>query len=115
LFGKLSCEEKKKMLAMMASGLFFFSQERLQTEHFCHRMVKNGQLQHKDMPHTQEKSQGAATSVEDAIAILRGLNLCGAHCMQEVMDKCVCSVCMYIYKSMYIYIYPYTQYMCVFK
>jgi hypothetical protein len=43
-------------------------------------MVKNGQPQHKDRPHTQEKSQDAATSVEDAIIILRGLNLCDAHC-----------------------------------
>jgi hypothetical protein len=30
-------------------------------------MMKNRQRQHKGNPHTQEKSQDAATSVEDAI------------------------------------------------
>jgi hypothetical protein len=31
-------------------------------------MIKNCQHQHKGKPHTQEKSQDAATSMEDAIA-----------------------------------------------
>ncbi len=31
-------------------------------------MMKNRQPQHKGKPHTQEKSQDASTSMEDAIA-----------------------------------------------
>jgi hypothetical protein len=77
LFGKLSCEKKKKeMLGMMAS--VFFLARKLAPNFFCPRMMKNGQHQHKDRPHKKKKSQGAATSAEDAIIILRGLILCGA-------------------------------------
>ncbi len=36
------------------------------TKSFCFRIMKNCQLQHKGNPHTQEKSQGAAISMEDA-------------------------------------------------
>jgi hypothetical protein len=49
--------------------------------------ISTGQASHN------EKSQGAATSVEDAVIISTGLNLCGVHCI-------------YIY-TMYIYIYEY--------
>jgi poly(3-hydroxybutyrate) depolymerase len=42
-------------------------------------MMKNRQHQQKGKPHTQEKIQDAAISVEDVIARFRGLNLCGAH------------------------------------
>jgi hypothetical protein len=43
-------------------------------------MMKNCQYPHKGKPHTQDKSQGAAVSVEDAIIIIKSLNLCGMHC-----------------------------------
>jgi hypothetical protein len=59
----------------MASVLFFL-QENSPNKKWS---VKNGQHQHKDRPQTQEKSQSTATSVEDAIIILWGLNLSGAH------------------------------------
>jgi hypothetical protein len=36
------------------------------TKSFCFRIMKNCQLQHKGNPHKQEKSQGAAISMEDA-------------------------------------------------
>jgi hypothetical protein len=52
----------------------FFLQERSQKKGFCPRMVKKGHHQHKDRPYNQEKSQGAATSVEDAIIILKVLS-----------------------------------------
>jgi hypothetical protein len=45
---------------------------------FCLRMTKNRQRQHKGKPHIQEKFLDAEVSVEDAIIIFRGLNLCGA-------------------------------------
>jgi hypothetical protein len=38
-------------------------------------MMKSRQHQHKGKPHTQEKSQGAAISAEDAIIIIRGINI----------------------------------------
>jgi hypothetical protein len=62
-----------------------------QTKSFCPSVVKNGQHQHKDRPHTQEKCKGAATSVEDAIIILRGLNLCGVHCTVRVARDSIMS------------------------
>jgi hypothetical protein len=86
-------------------------------KNFFLRMMKNRQHQHKGNPHTQKKSQDAATSVddaitpkvhtsgiktscvcmylknlrrsvptisvEDAIIIIRDLNLCGAHCRRS--------------------------------
>jgi hypothetical protein len=49
LFGKLSCEKARK------------------TNIFCLRICKIRQHLHKGKPRTQEKSQDAATSTEDAI------------------------------------------------
>jgi hypothetical protein len=44
-------------------------------------MMTDRHHQHKGKPHTKEKFQGAEISVEDAIIIIRGLNLGGAHWM----------------------------------
>jgi hypothetical protein len=79
LFGKLSCKKKEKNACYDGKRLFF-SQESSPPIFFCPRMMKNGQHQHKDRPHMQKKSQGSVTSAEDAIIILRGLDLYGAHC-----------------------------------
>jgi hypothetical protein len=46
-------------------------------------MMKNRQHWHKGKPHTQEKYQGAAISVEDAMIKIRALNLCSAHCKNK--------------------------------
>jgi hypothetical protein len=59
----------------LVASVFFPSKKAHQTEGFCPRMVKNCQRQHKGRQHTQKESQDAATSVGDAIIILRGLNL----------------------------------------
>jgi hypothetical protein len=59
---------------------FFSHKKACHIKRFCLGMMKNCQHQHKSKPYTQEKSQGAAISVEDAITIIRGLNLCGVHC-----------------------------------
>jgi hypothetical protein len=50
--------------------------------------MKNRQHQHKCKPHPQEKFQGAAMSVEDAIIKIRGFNLCGAHCIDHGLACC---------------------------
>jgi hypothetical protein len=71
---------------------FFRSKKAHQTKGFCPRMVKNCQHQHKGRQHTQKESQGAATSVGDAIIILRGLNFCGAYCT-------VCTILQMVYHS----------------
>jgi hypothetical protein len=42
-------------------------------------MKKNPQHQQEGKPQTQDKSQGAAIYVKDAIIIIRGFNLCGTH------------------------------------
>jgi hypothetical protein len=60
--------------------VFSFSHKKArQTQSFCLRMMKNHQRQHKGKPHSQD----AAISVEDAIIIIRDLNLCGAHCTRK--------------------------------
>ncbi len=68
MFGQLSCEKMKKTLAMMAS-LFFSLARKLVNKIFFPMIVKIGQHQHKARPHTQKKSLGTATAVEDAIII----------------------------------------------
>jgi hypothetical protein len=73
----------------MLASVFFSRKKACQTESFYPRIVKNGQHLHKDRPHIQEKSQGAATSVEDAVIILRCLNLCGVHCIYELYHPCL--------------------------
>jgi hypothetical protein len=60
---------RKKNEACHLASIFFLSvQESSPKKSFCFRMMKNYQHQHKGKPHTQEKSQDAATSMEDAIA-----------------------------------------------
>jgi hypothetical protein len=63
-------------------------------------MIKNHQYQHQGKPHRQEKYQGAAISVEDAIIIFRGLNLCGIHCTwtQRPSFDSWLLVCKYLWK-----------------
>jgi hypothetical protein len=58
---------REKMRLPSRKRLFLSMQESLPNS-FCFRMMKNCQHQHKGKPHTQEKSQDAATSMEDAIA-----------------------------------------------
>jgi hypothetical protein len=59
---------KKMRLAISQATFFCQCKKARQTKSFCFRMMKNCQHQHKGQPHTQEKSQDAATSMEDAIA-----------------------------------------------
>jgi hypothetical protein len=73
---------KNKKDACEVATVFFFSRKKARhTKRFCFRMMKNRQHQHKGKPHTQKKFQVAAISVEDAMIKIRGLNLCGAHCI----------------------------------
>jgi hypothetical protein len=69
--------ERKKDACEVAS--IFFSQKKARKKNVCLRMMKNCQHQNKGKPHTQENFQDAAISVEDAIIIFRGLNLCSEH------------------------------------
>ncbi len=85
----------------MAASVFFSGKKAHQTKGFCPRMVKNCQRQHKGRQHTQKESQGAATSVEDVIMILRGLNYV------------LCTVCMYV--CMYVCTVCIVQYVLFFK
>jgi hypothetical protein len=68
------------------ASIFFSSKKACNT---CNsvwlRMMQNRQHQRKGKPHVQEKSQGAAVSVEDAIMIIIGLNLRSPHCWQFYM------------------------------
>jgi hypothetical protein len=73
------------MLAKMTS-IFFSGKKACQTKNFGPEMMKNGQHQHKDQPHTCEKSQDATTSAEDEIIILRARNLRGAHCNAPILS-----------------------------
>jgi hypothetical protein len=52
---------------------------------------ENCQHLHNGKPHTKEKSQGAAISMQDAVIIIRGLNLCGVHRTNVLflMDQCL--------------------------
>jgi hypothetical protein len=52
----------------------FFCKKARSTKSFCPRIMINCQHQHKDKPRTQEKSQSAKISVDDAIIIIKGLN-----------------------------------------
>jgi hypothetical protein len=72
LFGELSCK-KKIRLAISQTSLCLSLQESSPNKNFCF-MMKNCQHQHKGKPHTQKKSQDAATSMEDAIADTVHLN-----------------------------------------
>jgi hypothetical protein len=54
--------------AISQASFFCQCKKARQTKSFCFRMMKNRQHQHKGKPHTQEKSQDAATSMEEAIA-----------------------------------------------
>jgi hypothetical protein len=75
---------KKTKKACKVASIFFSRKKARQTKHFCLRMMKNHPHQQKGKPpHTQEKFQDAAISVEDKITIFTGLNLCGAHCTVE--------------------------------
>ncbi len=71
---------KKRKDACEVASVFFYRKKAPHSLTFCLRMMKNCQHQHKGKPHTQEKSEGSAISVEDAIIIIRDLNLFGAHC-----------------------------------
>jgi hypothetical protein len=59
---------KKNEACHLGSVFFCQCKKARQTKSFCFRTMKNCQHQHKGKPHTQEKSQDAATSMEDAIA-----------------------------------------------
>jgi hypothetical protein len=72
---------KEIKIFLQGGKRLFFSQESSPKKSFCLRMMKNRQHQHKGKPNIQEKIQDAAVSVEDAILIFRGLNLCGVLCM----------------------------------
>jgi hypothetical protein len=61
-------QEKKMRLAISQASFFLSVQESSPKKGFCFRTMKNCQHQHKGKTHTQEKSQDAATSMEDAIA-----------------------------------------------
>jgi hypothetical protein len=61
-------QEKKLRLAISQASFFCQCKKARQTKGFCFRMMKNRQHKHKGKPHTQEKSQDAATFMEDAIA-----------------------------------------------
>ncbi len=61
LFGKLSCENKKTLATSQA--LFFFLCKKARKQN----VMKDHQHQLKGKPYRQEKSQDAATSMEDAI------------------------------------------------
>ncbi len=65
LFAELSSE--KKNYAGHLASVFFLCKIAHQTKRFCPRMMKNCKHQHKGKPHTLEKSQDVATSMEDAI------------------------------------------------
>ncbi len=68
-FGLASFPARKKMrLAISQASFFCQCKKARQTKSFCFRVMKNRQHQHKGKPHTQKKSQDAATSMEDAIA-----------------------------------------------
>ncbi len=71
---------KKKKDACQVESIFFSPKKACHTKSFCSRMMKNHQFQHKGKLHTQEKFQGAAITVEDAMIIIRGLNFFGVHC-----------------------------------
>ncbi len=90
---------KKKKDACEVASVFFFSQESLPYKKFCSRMMKNHQHQHKGKPHTQEKFQGTAISVEDAMIKIRGLNLCGAHCILRSAKICHHCILGFMYSS----------------
>jgi hypothetical protein len=62
---------KKKTLARWQAS-FFPRKKARHTKSFCLRMMKNRQHQHKGKPHTEENSQSAAVSSDDAIIIIRG-------------------------------------------
>jgi hypothetical protein len=62
-FGKLSCEKIKRSLPPRKR---FFGKKAAKQKGFP-LDDENCQHQHKGRPHTQEKSQDAATSMEDAI------------------------------------------------
>jgi hypothetical protein len=54
LLGKLSCEERKKTLAPVASIFYFSCKKACQPKSFCLSMTKNHQHQHKGKPDTQK-------------------------------------------------------------
>jgi hypothetical protein len=58
-------QEKKTPSTLQT--FFFLCKKAHQTKSVCLSMMKNCQHQHKNKPQTQEKSQDAATSMEDAI------------------------------------------------
>jgi hypothetical protein len=89
LSGKLPCSKKRKDACCDGKRLIFLARKLAKQK----RSVKNGQHQHKDRPQTQEKSQSTATSVEDAIIILWGLNLCGAHGTADTLYNDVRKYC----------------------
>jgi hypothetical protein len=60
--------KKKMRLAISQASFFCQCKKALQTKSFCFRMLKSCQHKHKGKPNTQEKSQDATTSMEDAIA-----------------------------------------------
>jgi hypothetical protein len=64
---------KKKKDACKMATVSFCRKKDHQTKNLCLRMMKNRQHQHKGNPHTQEKCQDAAISVEDATIIIRVL------------------------------------------
>ncbi len=80
LLGKLSSIEEKDACEVAS----FLQESSPYKNNFCLRMKKIHQHHNKGKPHTQEKYQGAAISVEDAIIIIRGLNLHGAHCTRHI-------------------------------
>jgi hypothetical protein len=59
---------RKKSRFATPQGLFLSVQESLPNKKFLLEDDENFQHQHKGKPHTQEKSQDAATSIEDANA-----------------------------------------------
>jgi hypothetical protein len=73
LFGKLSFKEKKKTLVRLHTSFFIARKLSIQNV-FCLRM-KNHQHQHRGKPHTKEKSQCSEISMEDAVIMIRSLNL----------------------------------------
>ncbi len=73
---------RQKDACNLASVFFFLCYKARQTKSFCFRMMKT-RHQHKDMRHTEEKFQGAAISVEDAITISVDTS--------EIETSCVCT------------------------
>ncbi len=99
MFGELSCEEKKKMLAMLAS-VFFCLQESSPNQKFLSWDGEKWSASAQGQATQKEKSQGAATSVEDAIIISIGLNLSALysyiHNVYIYMDMCISYIDLYV-------------------